>query len=157
MKHPTFISQSNFIDEMGSNAFGIKDGRQHYERYLNKFKETIPDSKNNLQAICIKDSSHPAYGDQPLYLTYEMALFSVVQKCSMVKSQGNSTQFHEFAVCLWLEFLLKTGMHNNTFTMSNLVMRLQQFRDLVVYDHRLGDGAKIAAGGALNTNTASLT
>jgi len=32
--------------------------------------------------------------------------------------------------------------------MSNLIMRLQQFRGLIYYDHRIGDGAKIAAGEA---------
>ena len=77
-----------------------------------------------------------------------MARFNVMQGVDMVKPQGTGMQFHEFMVCLWLEFLLKTGNHNNTFTMSNLVLRLQQFRDLVGYDHRLGDGAQVAAGGA---------
>ena len=124
MKHPTFISQSNFLEKMADGAFGFKDSRGAYQRYLDVFKTTIPDSKNNLQAISFKDSSHADFGDQPIYAQYEMALFNIMQGVPMNKRQGSGMQFHEFAVCLWLEFLLKTGIHNNSFTMSNLVMRL---------------------------------
>ena len=48
MKWPTFISQSNFLEKMGKMAFGIDNAKADYIKYLNKFKETIPDSINNL-------------------------------------------------------------------------------------------------------------
>jgi len=48
MKWPTFISHSNFLEHMGRGIFGFADPREDYLRYLKKFKETIPDSKNNL-------------------------------------------------------------------------------------------------------------
>lgn len=107
---------------------------------MEKFKTTIPDSKNNLQAVFIRDTQHADFGDKPLYVQYEMTWFNAFQGVPFDRKQGTGTQVHEFAVCLWLEFLLKVGMHNNTFTMSNIVMRLQQFRDLLQYDHRIGDG-----------------
>jgi len=63
MKWPTFISHSNFLEKMQNASFGFKTSREDYHRYLNKFKETIPDSKNNLQAIHLKNSSHTDFGD----------------------------------------------------------------------------------------------
>jgi len=48
MKWPTFISHSNFMEAMGKSAFGFENARADYTQYLNKFKETIPDSKDNL-------------------------------------------------------------------------------------------------------------
>jgi len=38
MKWPTFIIQSNFLEQMGAKIFGFKDAREDYHRYLNKFK-----------------------------------------------------------------------------------------------------------------------
>jgi len=72
----------------------------------------------------MKNSCHTDYGDQSCYVKYEMAIFNVVQKVDMIKKQGNSMEFHEFAVCLWLEFLLNTGHHNGTFTKASLTLRL---------------------------------
>ena len=63
MKWPTFISQSNFLEKMGKMAFGIDNAKADYIKYLNKFKETIPDSVNNLQALSLKDSCHTDFGD----------------------------------------------------------------------------------------------
>lgn len=63
MKWPTFISQSNFLEKMCGGVFGFKNARGDYEQYLKKFKETIPDSKNNLQAVTLLDSAHTDYGD----------------------------------------------------------------------------------------------
>jgi hypothetical protein len=48
MKHPTFISHSNFLEQMADGAFGFTNSRAGYHRYLEVFKNSIPDSKNNL-------------------------------------------------------------------------------------------------------------
>lgn len=128
------------MEAMADKAFGFKNTRDDYHRYLEKFKKTIPDSQNNLQAISVKDSCHVDYDDLVLFVQYEMSFFNLIQGVSMVKAQGSGIEFHEFAVCLWLDFLLKAGLHNDTFTASNIHLRLKQFNDLLEYDHRLGDG-----------------
>lgn len=48
MKHPTFISHSNFLEAMADKHFGFTDSRVSYHRYLEVFKKTIPDATNNL-------------------------------------------------------------------------------------------------------------
>jgi len=67
MKWPTFISQSNFLEKVQDGSFGFTKSRDDYHRYLNKFMETIPDSKNNLQAINFKHSTHNDFGDNLLF------------------------------------------------------------------------------------------
>ena len=67
MKWPTMIIHSNFLEAMGGKVFGFPNARAEYIQYLNKFKESIPDCKNNLQAIAMSNSCHTDYGDQPCY------------------------------------------------------------------------------------------
>jgi hypothetical protein len=66
---------------------------------------------------------------------------SFIFKCeSGTKKEGTQTEFHEFLGCVWLEFLLKQGLHDNTFQLSNIVQRLRQFSNLVTYDKMSGLG-----------------
>jgi len=45
-------------------------------------------------------------------------------------------EFNEFLPMLWLDFLMKNGVHNDTFTSNNLDLRINQFLKLVKYDHK---------------------
>lgn len=66
---------------------------------------------------------------------YETTLMnSFMFKCDGVKKQGNAFEFQEFLACVWLEYLLKIGYHDNTFSNSNLAMRLKQFDSLITKD-----------------------
>ena len=67
-------------------------------------------------------------------------LLNKFQKVSGVKEQGTNIEFHEFLAILWLDFLLKIGHHNHTYTERNLKVRLNQFRDLITYDYKM-DGS----------------
>jgi len=52
-------------------------------------------------------------------------------KISAEKKEGNPIEFHEFLCCLWLEYLLKIGYHDNTFSSQNISRRISQFRGLI--------------------------
>lgn len=51
-----------------------------------------------------------------------------------LKKEGNIFEFQEFLAIVWLDYLLKIGYHDNTYSNSNLAMRLKQFGSLVKYD-----------------------
>lgn len=62
-----------------------------------------------------------------MYGQYEALLFNrfVFKTKTPVKKEGNVFEFHEFLACVWLEYLLKIGYHDNTFTMSNIITRIR--------------------------------
>lgn len=64
-------------------------------------------------------------------------LFNKFSKVNGVKKQGTNIEFHEFLAMLWLDYLLKIGHHNNTYSERNLQIRLKQFRELITYDQRM--------------------
>jgi len=121
------LMSSQFLPVNCAQLFGFGDGAQaSYDRMMEKFSETIPDSANNLQGVTIANSSHMDQGDICMYDQYVGTTFnSMIFKCDATKSQGTPIEFHEFLACTWLEYLFKIGYHDNTFTMKNLFMRLK--------------------------------
>jgi len=87
--------------------------------------------------MTIKNSSHTDQSDQVLYQQFESMLFNKFSKVNGVKKQGTNIEFHEFLAMLWLDYLLKIGHHNNTYSERNLQIRLKQFRELITYDQRM--------------------
>ena len=53
---------------------------------------------------------------------------------SMNKKEGSNVEFHEYLGLLFLEFLFKVGLHDNTFDPVDFGARLVQFRPLLVYE-----------------------
>jgi len=70
----------------------------------------------------------------------------MAQGVSAVKKQGSGIDFHKFAICLWLDFLYDIGYHSNYNSKeelkSEIKNNLDQFKELVEYDHKIGDGVK---------------
>lgn len=64
-------------------------------------------------------------------------MFNKFSKINGVKKQGTNIEFHEFLAILWLDYLLKIGHHNNTYSERNLQIRLKQFRELITYDQKM--------------------
>lgn len=91
--------------------------------------ETVPDSKNKVQALTISNSSHVDQGDMCMYSGWEVTMMNslMFKTKSGYKKEGTQTEFHEFLCCLWLEYLLKIGYHDNTFTMDHIIGRIEQF------------------------------
>jgi len=73
MKVPTCIVQSSsFLDVMCANDLGFgKEARTSYNHYVEKFAQTIPNSKGNFQAVTITNSSHMDQCDFVLYRPWE--------------------------------------------------------------------------------------
>ena len=115
--------------------------RSEYLTYVRQFAETIPNSERNFEALVIDNSTHLDQTDEIMYNQFEYAMFNMFSGgVSMVKQQGSNIEFHEFLAILWLDFLLKIGHHNNTFTKDNLQERLSQFSDSISYDYPKNGG-----------------
>ena len=105
---------------MLEGAFGWRTGAKEYKQYLQKFAKTIPRANRNLEAMTIQDSSHTDETDKVLYMQYEMSWFNRSLRINGIKKQGTNIQFHEFLGLLWLDFLYRIKLHNNTFTPAHL-------------------------------------
>merc|ERR1712066_587904 len=78
-------------------------------------------------------------------------------KATPTKKEGTPIEFHEFLCCVWLEYLLKIGHHDNTFQMSHIRERLNQFKNLIEYDKMMDTGPIGGeANGNLNTTNNAL-
>ena len=78
-----------------------------------------------------------------MYAQYEMSFFNMVQGVPSVRKQGNGIEFHEFAILEWVDFLKTTGFSMTSNEPEYINKRHLQFEELIDYDHRIGDGAKI--------------
>jgi len=113
-------------------------------------------SGRNVQFVTIKDSTHMDQGDLCMYGQWEATLMnSMMFKASPTKHEGTPIEFHEFLCCIWLEYLLKIGYHDNTFTMSNIANRLRQFSSRIEYDKQMESGPISTSNMATNMDTSN--
>jgi hypothetical protein len=118
-KWPTCVVMSEkFIELVISKKFGYKEmGQTAYEKLQSLCNESVQNPEQNVQFMTIKNCSHMDQGDICMYSQWECSMFnSLIFGIKGSKAEGSQTQFHEFLCCLWLEYLLKIGYHNDTFS-----------------------------------------
>ena len=124
------VMSSQFVPVNLTQFFGLgENAAKGYKNLQTNCAHNNPHAQNGVQFVTIGNSSHTDQGDVMMYSMWEGTLMnSFMFKCqSGTKKEGTQTEFHEFLGCVWLEFLLKQGLHDSTFQLSNIIVRLRQF------------------------------
>jgi hypothetical protein len=128
MRHPTFMCMSeSFLGSMNDMIFYFpRDLWKDFDSITANFKKTIPDEK--LEVIKLMDSNHIDQGDGCVTDEFLTSLLNkFLFKTSATKKYGSQVEYYEYITMLWLRFLYKVDMHDNTFDFNEVNKRSKQF------------------------------
>jgi hypothetical protein len=114
---------------MADQMFGINDGFKIWNTFCWNFHQRIPNPSKNFEAVKLVDSGHTDQGDLVYYDNYAASFINSLFGQSFYKSGGSNHEFQEALTLIWINYLYKIGLHDETFQPDWSERHINQFKE----------------------------
>lgn len=114
---------------MVDQVFGINDGFQIWNTFCKNFHNRIPNPSQNFEAVKLVDSGPTDQGDLVYYDNYAASFITSMFGQSFYKSGGSNPEFQEALTLIWINYLYKIGLHDETFSVDYSERHINKFKE----------------------------